>query len=166
MIKILGIDASTRCSGYCVVDEHGTLLSHSVIDYSKIKDIQERIDLQIEAFISLFKKTKPDLCYIENTWNKNNIETTKALTNVIGAVRCLCIGYECGFNLVLPSMWRSVIGIDGGDGTKRNEFKQRAIEWVKKKYGIEVSDDEAEAICIAYAGTIMNNSMFDGEDLF
>lgn len=165
MIKILGIDASTKCSGYCVMNEYGSLIFYSSFDFKSEKDIQERIDLQIKEFINLFKKEKPDICYIENTWNKNNIETTKALTNIIGAIRCLCIKYKCGFNLVLPSTWRSVIGIDGGKNIKRDEFKKRAIKWVNKKYSIDVSDDEAEAICIAYAGNILNNKMFE-EELF
>ena len=164
-MKILGIDASTKCSGYCLLDENGELLSHSVFDYKHEKDIQERIDSQIKEFIKLFKENKPDVCYIENTWNKQNIETTKALTNIIGAVRCLCIGHKCAFNLILPSSWRSTIGIDGGKGTKRDEFKQRAMDWVKEKYGFDVSDDEAEAICIAYAGKIINASMCE-EELF
>jgi Holliday junction resolvasome RuvABC endonuclease subunit len=163
MLKILGIDASTRCSGYCLINENGELLSHSTFDYKSLKDIQERIDLQIKEFIKLFKEEKPDICYIENTWNKSNIETTKALTNIIGAIRCLCIGYKCGFNLILPSTWRSVIGIDFGKNVKRDEFKKRAIEWVNKKYNLNVDDDEAEAICIAYAGNILNNKMFEEE---
>lgn len=163
MIKILGVDASTKCSGYCLIDENGILLSHSVFNYKKEKDIQERIDLQIKEFIKLFKIEKPDICYIENTWNKQNIETTKALTNIIGAIRCLCVGYKCAFNLVLPSTWRSVIGINDGKNIKRDEFKERSIRWVKEKYDINVLDDEAEAICIAYAGNILNNKMFEKE---
>lgn len=164
-VKILGVDASTKCSGYCLVDENGKLLSHSVFDYKGIKDVDERIDLQIKEFIKLFKEWKPDVCYVEDTWNKKNIETTKKLTNIIGAVRCLCIGYKCAFNLVLPSSWRSAIGIDGRKNTQREEFKQRAMDWVKEKYGLDVSDDEAEAICIACAGNQWNNAM-SMEELF
>lgn len=165
IMKILGVDASTKCSGYCLIDETSKLLSHSVFDYKGIKDVDERIDLQIKEFIKLFKEWRPDICYVEDTWSKNNVQTTKNLTNVIGGIRCLCIGSKCGFNLILPSSWRSVIGIDGGRGTTRDEFKQRAIDWVKKYYDLDVSDDEAEAICIAYAGNQLNNAM-SMEELF
>lgn len=167
-MKILGIDASTKCSGYCFVDENGKLLFHSVFDYNKVKDVDERIDSQIREFIKLFKEWKPDVCYIEDSWaggTVQNVQTTKKLTNLIGAVRCLCIGHKCAFNLILPSSWRSTLGIDGGKGTKRDEFKRRAMIWVNEKYGLVVGDDEAEAICIAYAGNIINNSMVE-EDLF
>lgn len=169
MTKILGLDASTKCTGYAVVNYNGKLLSHGVIDFKSESDIDERIDGMIEKLISIFDDACPDICYIEDSWNGKtvlNVQTTKKLTNIIGAVRCLSIQNGCLFNSVYPSTWRSAIGIDGGKGTKRDEFKRRAIEWVRQKYSLSVSDDEAEAICIAYAGSIMNNRMFAEEDLF
>ena len=168
-VKILGIDASTKCSGCAVVDAKGKLLFHSAFDLKHIDDIDERIDCQIENFIKLFDEWEPDICYIEDTWKAGkvlNIQTTKKLTNLIGAVRCLCIHHGCLFNTVYPSSWRSAIGIDGGKGTQREEFKQRAITWVKKKFDLDVSDDEDEGICIACAGNIMNHKIWEEEELF
>ena len=167
-MKILGIDASTKCSGICITDENGKILFHTVYDYKKNQDIDERIELMIGRFIQLFKDWNPDICYIEDTWKAGkvlNIETTKKLTNLIGAVRCLCIQNGCCFNTIYPSSWRSAIGIDDGKNVKRDEFKQRAMEWVDKKYGLNVGDDEAEGICIANAGRIINASMCE-EELF
>lgn len=165
---ILGIDASTKCTGYGIVNSDGELITHGAIDYTSEKDIDVRIDLMMKALINLFNVLNPDIVYIEDSWKAGkviNIQTTKKLTNIIGAVRCLCLQHKCLFNSVYPSEWRSVIGIDGGKGTKREEFKERAVKWVKKKFDIDVSDDEAEGVCIAYAGNIMNNNMFE-EDLF
>lgn len=169
MTKILGLDASTKCTGYAIVNTANKLLKHGVIDLSHELDIDVRIDNMIEAFIDLFETENIDICYIEDSWKGGktpNVQTTKKLTNLIGAARCLCIRNGCAFNSVYPSEWRSVIGIDSGRATKREEFKQRAMTWVKKKYNIDALEDEAEAICIAYAGSIMNNRMFDEEELF
>ncbi len=166
---IMGIDASTKCTGYGIVDSDGKLITHGVIDFKSEKDIDVRIDNMIKNLIDLIKVLKPDVVYIEDSWKAGkvlNIETTKKLTNIIGAVRCLCIENKSLFNSVYPSEWRSAIGIDGGKGTKREEFKERAVKWVKQKFDIDVSDDEAEGVCIAYAGNIMNNSMFEEEELF
>lgn len=168
MTKILGLDASTTCTGYAIVNTKGELLQHGVIDFKGEKDIDVRIDGMIEHLINIFNHEDIDICYIEDSWKAGsvlNIQTTKKLTNIIGAARCLSVWHGCLFNSVYPSSWRSAIGIDGGKGTKREEFKERAINWVKKKYNLDVSDDEAEAICIAYAGNIMNSKMFE-EDLF
>lgn len=168
--KILGIDASTKCTGVAIVNTSGKLLFHDVIDYKNERDIDVRIDGMIEGLIKIFDEWCPDICYIEDSWNGAtvlNVQTTKKLTNVIGAARCLCVGEGCLFNAVYPSTWRSAIGIDGGKGTKREEFKQRAMNWVEKRFNIIAPEDEAEAICIAYAGSIMNNRIFEEEeDLF
>jgi hypothetical protein len=34
---------------------------------------------------------------------------------------------------------------------KRSTLKEKDIEFVKDKWGIEVNDDEADAICIGFA---------------
>lgn len=167
-MRILGIDASTKCSGCAIVDENETLLFHTAFDYKKVKDIDERIDSQIICFIKLFEEWHPDVCYIEDTWKAGsvvNIQTTKKLTNLIGAVRCLSIQHNCMFNTIYPSSWRSTLGMDDGKRTQREEFKRRAILWVNEKYGLIVDDDEAEGICIANAANIINTNMFE-EDLF
>lgn len=167
---IMGIDASTKCTGYGIVDSNCELITHGTIDFKSEQDIDVRIDGMIRGLNDLFKVIMPDIVYIEDSWKAGkvlNIETTKKLTNIIGATRCLCIQNKSLFNSVYPSEWRAAIGIDGGKGTKREEFKQRAVEWVEKKFNIDVADDEAEGICIACAGNIMNNRMFDEEeDLF
>ena len=166
---IMGIDASTRCSGYGVISSVGKLITHGCINYNNEKDIDIRTDGMIEHFDKLFKEVSPDVVYIEDTWKGGkvvNIQTTKKLTIIIGAVRCLSVQNGCLFNTVYPSEWRSAIGIDDGKNTKREEFKKRAVNFVKNKFGIYVPEDEAEGVCIAYAGNIMNNSMFDEEELF
>ena len=48
-----------------------------------------------------------------------------------------------------PSHWRKVLG--GNFGRKREEQKAAAIQYVKEKCGLEVTSDEADAICIGYA---------------
>lgn len=167
-MKILGIDASTKCSGIGLINENEELLFHSVFDYKNVDDIDERIDAQIKRFVELFNIWTPDVCYIEDTWKAGkvlNIQTTKKLTNLIGAVRCLCIQHDCAFNTIYPSSWRATLGIDYGQNTQREEFKRRAMLYVNKKFGVIVGDDEAEGICIACAGNIINNSMVE-EDLF
>lgn len=168
MTKILGLDASTKCTGYGVVNTAEKLLAHGCIDYSYESDIDVRIEGMIKSLDRLFNEVEPDIVYIEDSWKAGkviNIETTKKLTNIIGATRCLAIQHGSLFNSVYPSEWRAVIGIDGGKGTKREEFKERAVKWVKNKFGIIVHDDEAEGVCIAYAGNILNNRMFE-EELF
>jgi hypothetical protein len=52
---------------------------------------------------------------------------------------------------IYPSSWRAAIGIKTGRGVKRTSLKEQDIEFVKETFGIEVNDDEADAICIGFA---------------
>ena len=48
---------------------------------------------------------------------------------------------------------RKYVGLEQG-GKKRAELKAASMEYVKSKYGIEVNDDTADAICIG--GAVLN----------
>ena len=159
-MKILGIDASSKCSGVALYDgtKHTTLL----FDHSKEKDVDVRINLMMVELGEIIEKTKPDKVYIEDTFSKNNIDTTKKLSNIIGAVRYVCAKNKIEYQLILPSSWRKVLNLDSGKNTKRQEFKKRAMEYVKKNFNEELPEDVCEALCIAEAGYILSdNSLFD-----
>ena len=50
--------------------------------------------------------------------------------------------------IIGPSQWRSTLLFRQGAGVKRKELKAQSIEYVKSNYGLDVSEDEAESICI------------------
>ena len=56
---------------------------------------------------------------------------------------------EVEFRFQLPSEWRKRVGIIQGPKTPRDKLKQEAIDMVKEKFGIDVTDDEAESLLIA-----------------
>lgn len=163
-MRIMGIDASTTCSGVAVIDD-GELLYHDIINMKSNKDTDQRIrDMmwKLGEKINLFR---PDALYIEDSWNKQNVETTKMLSNILGAVMYVCQEVGCSFTKILPSAWRKITGIKlcakNGSHLKREELKQEAVSRVKKVYKIDCNDDEAEAICIAEAGWLSQ-----ADDLF
>ena len=43
------------------------------------------------------------------------------------------------------------IGIKTGRGVKRESLKTKDIEFVRENYGLDVNDDEADAICIGHS---------------
>ena len=63
--------------------------------------------------------------------------------------------------VLAPSHWRSILkshyGLVGF-GRSRAEQKKSARGFVKDHYNIDVSEDEADAICIGIAGIIEKNS--------
>lgn len=158
-MNICGIDSSTQRTGMSLFNlETGDLLEVYCIDLHKVQDKEQRIDEMILEICGVLDQWFPDVVYIEDTWNKNNIEVTKMLTTIIGGVRCWCLLNKRGFHKVLPSQWRSVVGLEKY-GSKRKEFKQAAIEYINKNYGLNVSDDEAEGILIGEAGVIIKSDI-------
>lgn len=154
-MTICGIDSSTQRTGMSLFDyESGDLLEIHCIDLHKEQDKERRIDEMILAICGTLDQWNPSVIFIEDTWNKNNIEVTKMLTTIIGSVRYWCLSNDKKFNKILPSQWRSVVGLEKY-GNKRQEFKQAAVEYIENNYGINVTDDEAEGILIGEAGVVI-----------
>lgn len=164
-MKIIGIDASTTCSGIAVIED-GKLIYHDSINMKSNKNADNRVKQMMIELGGFIYDYAPAAVYIEDSWNKQNIETTKMLSNVLGAVMYVCEDVGCSFTKLLPSAWRSLVGIKlvskDGHKFKRDELKKEAIDYVKKKYKIKCGDDEAEAICIAEAGWLSQcNDLFE-----
>ena len=155
-MKVIGLDLSTKCSGYSVFNNN-KLIAHGVIDLSKNKDMEERSKQMMIAVGKLIDKENPSCVVCEETWNKNNIETTKWLSFIIGAAMGKCCENKIQFEKVLPSQWRAHVGIQQGR-KKRQELKQEAIEMVRNKYSFDPIEDEAEAILIGLSKLYDNTS--------
>ena len=163
-MKVIGIDASTTCTGIAVIED-GELIYHGIVDMKKNKDAYNRVMNMMEEIGVFILNANPDAVYIEDSWNKQNIETTKMLSNIVGAVMYVCKSNKISFTKLIPSTWRSIVGIalnKNGKKVERDEFKKEAIKRVKRIYKIDCNDDEAEGICIAEAGWILQeNNLFD-----
>lgn len=94
---------------------------------------------------------KPDILYIEETYSAKNAQTTKILTRLQGVVYSWCMNNDCEFNTILPSKWRKYLNFTQSSGIKREQLKEQSIKYVLENYGLNVTDDEADAICIADA---------------
>lgn len=159
-MKILGLDLSTKCSGYGVFEDN-KLLSHGVIDLSKNKDTEERSKQMMLEIGKLINKEKPDFLICEETWCQRNVDTTKTLSYLIGATLYQCYLNNIKCEKILPSSWRAKVGLSQGK-KKRTELKQEAIKMVKDLYQFDPIEDEAEAILIGLSKVYNNVS----EELF
>lgn len=159
-MKIAGIDASTKVTSLALIED-GKLKYYCSIDFSKEKDVDVRIDGMLQEADKILKKWDVHVVFIESPWMGNNMQTAMKLAFVIGGIRHICLETGAGFNLIMPSEWRRVIGLPTGK-KKREELKREAIAYVSKVYGIDVKEDEAEAICICEAA----NELTDGGKVF
>lgn len=161
-MKVMGIDSSSQKTGIAMYN--GVLQFYDLVDFTHIRDYDTRFESMIGELNSQIETLKPDVIYVEDTWEKaggfNNTATVKKLSYIVGAIHGICSLAEIPFNLIYPSEWRKTIGLQTSK-LKRNELKRLSIDYVVKQHGASVNDDVADAICIAEAGYILNSELFE-----
>lgn len=158
-MKICGIDASTKKTGIALLED-GKLIEYRLIDYSREQDLDKRMREMCLSIDSVLDYYKPNLILCEDVWISKNPSTAKTLARLGGAIYMWAIINETDFKFIVPSTWRSAVGISIGK-KKRDDLKKLSINKVKKDYGIEPGEDVCEAILIGASGFIDDAELFD-----
>ena len=69
------------------------------------------------------------------------------MANLGGAIKFYAYTHHYPVIMVMPSAWRSILGIQKGKA-KRDELKNLAMNLCYDQLGLSVEIDECEAICI------------------
>ena len=149
--KMISFDSSTKLTGYALFVD-GTLSRCGVLDHSKEKDMEIRMEDMCFGIINLLNKEKPDIVVVEMTVVPNNASTQRQLTELIGVIRGWALINYAEFVRMRPSEWRHLVADQEEKiPIKRADAKIWAVEKVKLHYNIDATDDTAEAILIGQA---------------
>ena len=155
---ILSLDLSTKSSGWAIFNdeelvEHGCITSASTDMIKRIHIMIDGIRFLLDNYLDIdtiiVEEVRP-----EGGYGVGNQKTHKALMYLQAALEFLVhddYNKRVKIDYIYPSSWRAAIGIKTGRGVKRTSLKEQDIEFVKETFGIEVNDDEADAICIGFA---------------
>ena len=146
-MHILSFDQSTKISAYSMWID-GKYVEVGTIDLHKMKDTSERVRAMGVELCKVIKKYNPDKVVIEEVAQQSNPMTLKLLARIQGVIIGFCAAHNIDTYIVEPSKWRSILHFKQGSGVKRAELKEQAISHVKDMYGLELSEDCCEAICI------------------
>lgn len=151
---ILALDQSSNLTGYSVYKD-GKILSYGVLS---LKDItktshgetayDEKVENVKQFLIRCIDFFKPDIIAIEDIQRQSNVKTFKDLAYLQGVIKNHLYVNKIPFLVLSPSMWRGELKIKG---RKRVDVKKNAQLYVKDNFGIESTEDEADAICISVA---------------
>lgn len=148
--RMVSIDSSTKKTGMALF-VRGELEEFELIDISKLGlALDDRINEMGRQLIAMLNHWKPSMVFIEEPKGHQNLELVRKLATILGIVRGWCINNGIYYSEMKPSEWRKHCGLDQGN-KKRAELKAESVEYVKTKYGVEVNDDVADAICIGDA---------------
>ena len=149
-IRLVSIDGSTQKTGiayFC----NGKYVEHILLDFSKDKNMENRFESMSKEIWKKLDDYRPNIIYIEETYMANNPQTSKILTRLQGVIYAWCINNACEFNTIRPTSWRKQLNFQQGKNVKREQLKKQSLQYVLDNYGLEVTDDESDAICIADA---------------
>ena len=151
---ILGIDSSTTSTGWGVID---TKFSDELrlVDYGSIKppkvETIDRIIYISRELRRILQDFKPELIVIEEMNVTRNMNTIRALVGLLTEIEVMLRNRQALYVKMTPSEWRKKVGIQCKN--TRELLKRASIEYVREKYKETVNEDEADAICIAEAGS-------------
>lgn len=162
MSNILALDQASRVTGYSVFKngnfyKYGKIVANSSDIGDRLKHIRDSVQDLIEQY-EINEIVLEDIQLQENVGN--NVSTFKTLAEVLGVIIELLTELNIPYTAVLAGTWRKGLGIAGN---QRPVQKKNAQKYVKEKYAINVSEDEADAICIGCYKTNQTNS-FDWSD--
>lgn len=143
MVKI-GLDCSSSNTGYCIRDENDMIL-YGDISY-KSKDFKVRCVNIVHQIKKICKDNKVEFIIFEDVQDGKQSHATKVLSFLQGCLVYMAESSKISYCPIPISCWRKSVGIKS---RKREEQKIEAINLVKEKYRIDVSEDCAEAILIS-----------------
>lgn len=149
--RILALDDATYDSGWAIFDD-GNLIKYGLFSTKQATEV-ERISTIKNWLINMLAIWKPDFVIIEdiqlqdrNTGgDTSNLTTYKVLAHLQGVLQNVLYETKTPFETVYASVWRKACEIKG---RYRADQKKNAQLQVKKWYNIDVTNDEADAICI------------------
>ena len=161
---LLSLDTSSTKTGWAIFG-NGIYEESGVLDWSHVKETEDRLLIMYIDIIQLINKYEPDILVIEKdivgSGKRQNMSTINTLVKLIGGIWAYCVQLNMNTPMNLPtgefivyyieytpSEWRKLVGITA---RKRDDCKAASIKLIKDMYGKDVDDNEADAINIGQA---------------
>lgn len=162
MSKLLALDQSSHVTGYTILD-NGKIIS--VNHFNCIgDDLGDRLEQLRKQIINLINKYDIEEVVFEdiqlqdvNGSRDRGVKTFKILAEVFGVIHELLTEIKMPYTAIQPIKWKAHFNIAGKG---RIQEKQMAQAYIKKKYDINCTEDEADSLCIALYH-YFNNNIFD-----
>lgn len=180
---ILGLDISTSCTGWCLLDSHGILVDMGSVELSKVDSIYDKTEKVKQSFLELTKAHRIDRVFVEQNLQAyrpgfSSAKTILALAKFNGIISYVANQtFGCKPMDINVNVARKAVGlkIKKGKASKKTT-KEQVFDWVSNELkfdwpqktlksgprkGLTILDpsafDMSDAYVIAQAGCKMNN---------
>lgn len=161
--NLLALDQSSITTGYAIFKDNIPIaVNHFTIKGNDLGSRLEQIRNKIIELINQYEIDEvifEDIQLQEKDNNKDsNIKTFKTLAEVVGVIQELLTELKIKYTIVPPIVWKSSFKMAGKGRLKEKKLAQ---EYVLNTYGIECTEDEADATCIGAYIIKKQQSEFD-----
>lgn len=146
----LGLDPSTKCTGYCVMDIQYEIIEKGKIDIPADETEAGKILYQIQKIEEILNRYTFTSVLSEDQFQQFNVDTLKKLSKTTGAVMYICKKYTHEPGLIYPSAWRKIFH-GSGKATKKDTFKKVVTLYELSDLKFTKDNDMTDAIGIAWA---------------
>lgn len=160
----LALDQALQTTGWCLFDSNGKVVQYGAFTIPASKAIESRLyDLwqHLDDIVNKIESDKKIKIVFEDIQSQQNIQTFKKLAYCQASILLYCYNKDYKYSTLSPSQWRKIIKDKYGIafGRSRADQKSNARKFVFDHYGLEVSEDTADAICIGTAYLIDKNRL-------
>jgi Holliday junction resolvasome RuvABC endonuclease subunit len=157
-MKVIAFDQSTSITGYSIwIDYELNNYGKLIVENPKKKNPWTRIMEMYWLIFHFLDNEKPDFVGFEGIQYQGGISTLQVLAEMRGALASKLFEMDVGFEDIMPTEWKGFCNIEGKD---RITQKANTIQMVKEKFGLDVSEDEADSIGL---GMFLNNILITGK---
>lgn len=148
VFRVLALDDATEKTGWSIYDDI-SLVSSGVIEFNQ-SDTIERISKMRKWLSDMIDIWRPDKVAIEDIqlqkFDANiGVDVFKTLARLQGALLVTCFEKDIEYTVVHVATWRKYCNIKA---KTRVDQKRAAQFYAKETYGVDATQDEADAICI------------------
>jgi Holliday junction resolvasome RuvABC endonuclease subunit len=150
----MSMDQATNKFALSVFDNEKLIHSqqYELSKYIAYEEMDKRLSTVNKIMIKAIKEYKVEFVVLEDIFLKvggggySGYNSFKTLAQLLGILTNSLYDMGMLYTLVKASEWRKTCGIKGKDKIQ----KVNCINFVKDKFGLDVPEDEAEAIGISY----------------
>lgn len=147
--RLIAFDQATRFTGFSCFDGPD-LIKYGLLEANGT-DSEARLDEMATMMEELVDHYNPEMIVFEGVLYQKSPSALILLSNLQGILRGICHSKGCSYRIYAPTAWRRILEFQQGAGIKRDDLKLQAIQFVKDAYGVDVTEDACEAICIGLA---------------
>lgn len=158
-MRLLALDQASRTSGYAIFEDD-KLIKYGSFTFTD-EDFGKRLVKIINKVAELIQEYKIDEIAIEDIQLQGkdiqNVKVYRALAEVRGVLEEYFTRNKIKYQIISSNTWKSELNIKGAS---REVQKKNAQKYVVENYGLKVSEDISDAICIGTSITKQKNSAF------